>query len=99
MANVLDLGLLKDFSFLFGYLLIFVVVYGLLQITDLFKNRGINALVAIAVTVLIATTTGSMNVITNLTPWFVIAGFFIVFLLVLTNSLATLSRNFPCLQL
>ncbi len=85
MANVLDLGLLKDFSFLFGYLLIFVVVYGLLQITDVFKNRGINALVAIAVTVLIATTTGSMNVITNLTPWFVIAGFFIVFLLVLTN--------------
>ncbi len=87
MANVLDLGLLKDFSFMFGYLLIFVVVYGLLQITDLFKNRGIHALVALAVTVLIATTSGAMAVVSGLTPWFVIVGFFLVFMIVLTNFL------------
>lgn len=85
MANVLDLGLLKDFSYIFGWILIFVVVYGILQVIDIFKSRGIHALIALTITVLVATNTGTMNVVSDLLPWFVIMGFFIVFLLVLGN--------------
>ncbi len=85
MANVLDIGLLKDFSYLFGWLLIFVVVYGILQVIDMFKNRGIHALIAITITVIVATTTGTMNVVSDMMPWFVVIGFFVVFLLVLSN--------------
>lgn len=85
MANVLDLGLLKDFSNLFAYLLIFVVAYGILQVTDIFKNKGIHALVAIAVTVIVATTSGVIGIISDLSPWFVILGFFFLFLMVLGN--------------
>ncbi len=85
MANVLDIGLLKDFSYLFGWILIFVVVYGILQVIDMFKNRGIHALIALTVTVIVATTSGTMNVVSGMAPWFVITGFFVVFLLVLTN--------------
>ncbi len=85
MANILDVGLLKDFSYLFGWILIFVVIYGILQVIDTFKNRGIHALIALTITVIVATTTGTMTVIRDMTPWFVIIGFFIVFLLVLSN--------------
>ncbi len=85
MANVLDLGLLKGFSDLFGWLLIFVVVYGILQVIDMFKNRGIHALIALTITVIVATTTGTLNVVNDMSPWFVTIGFFIVFLLVLSN--------------
>ncbi len=85
MANVLDVGLLRDFSFVFGWVLIFVVIYGILQVTDIFKNRGIHALVALTVTVIVATTTGTMNILSDMTPWFVIIGFFVVFLIVISN--------------
>ncbi len=87
MANVLDVGLLKDFSFVFGWLLIFVVVYGILQVIDIFKNRGIHALVALTITVIVATNSGTMNVVKDMTPWFVTIGFFVVFLLVISNFL------------
>lgn len=85
MATVFDFGLLSEFSEIFVWALIFVVVYGVLQITDIFKNRGIHALVAIAVAVILGTTGATTTVITGLAPWFVITGFFIVFLTVLAQ--------------
>ena len=85
MANVLDIGLLKDFSYLFGWILIFVVVYGILQVIDMFKSRGIHALIALTITVIVATNSGTMNVVSEMMPWFVVIGFFIVFLFVLSN--------------
>jgi len=85
MANVFDLGLLSQFSDIFVLVLIFAVLFGILQVTNPFKNQGINALVAIAITVLLGTTGGTTEVITGLLPWFVITGIFMVFLFVLLN--------------
>src|SRR3989338_2257519 len=85
MATVFDFSLLSEFSEIFVLALIFVVVYGVLQITDIFKNRGLHALVAIAVAVILGTTGATTKVITGLAPWFVITGFFLVFLMVLTQ--------------
>lgn len=82
MANILDLTLLKEFSQIFVWLLIFVVSYGILQAANIFHSKGLHALIALALTVLIGTT-GSTSIITSMTPWFVILGFFLVFLLVL----------------
>ncbi|MAG15546.1 hypothetical protein CMO88_00640 [Candidatus Woesearchaeota archaeon] len=85
MATVFDLGLLSEFSEVFLWILIFVVVYGILQMTDIFKNRGLHALAAISVTIVLGITGSTTTVIEGLAPWFVITGFFIIFLLVLAQ--------------
>jgi len=85
MASVFDFGLLKEFSDIFSWVLIFAVLFGILEVTNPFKSRGINALVAISITVLLGTTSGTTAVITSLLPWFVVTGFFMVFLFVLLN--------------
>lgn len=85
MATVFDIGLLSEFADIFAWILIFVVIYGILQITDIFKNRGIHALIAMSMTVLLGITGGTTQVIAGLAPWFVITGFFVVFLMVLVS--------------
>ena len=85
MANVFDLGLLSQFSDIFAWVLIFAVMFGILQVTNPFKNQGINALVAVSITVLLGTTSGTTTVITNFLPWFFITGIFMVFFFVLLN--------------
>ncbi len=85
MATVLDLSLLKQFSEIFAWLLIFIVTFGILGVTKVFESRGINALIALAVTVLLSTTTGTTGVIRGMLPWFVLVAFFLMFMLVLAN--------------
>jgi len=85
MATVFDLGLLQQFSDVFAWILIFVVTYGILQVVDVFKNRGINALIAISMTILLGITGGTTSAIIGFLPWFVIVGFFLVFLVLLGN--------------
>jgi len=85
MATVFDLGLLNQFSDIFAWILIFVVVYGILQVSDIFKSRGINALIAISATILLGITSNTTAAVVGLLPWFVIVGFFLVFLLLLGN--------------
>lgn len=85
MATVFDLGLLKEFSNIFAWLLVFVVIFAVLGATNIFHSRGVNALIALAVTVLLSTTTGTTDVIRGLIPWFVIVAFFILFLIVLAK--------------
>lgn len=85
MSTVFDLGLLKEFSFIFSMVLIFSVSFGLLQIVDIFKSRGINALAAISMAILLGITSNASEVIEGMAPWFVITGFFVVFLLVLVK--------------
>ena len=85
MATVFDVGLLSEFADIFAWVLIFVVIYGILQITDIFKNRGIHALAAASITFLRGVTGGTTQVIAGLAPWFVITGFFVVFLMILVQ--------------
>src|SRR3989338_1980421 len=82
MANILDLTLLREFSQIFVWILIFVVSYGILQAANIFHSKGLHALIAVALTVLIGTT-GSTSVLTSMIPWFVVLGFFLVFILIL----------------
>ena len=85
MATVFDLGLLKEFTNIFAMILIFAVSFGLLQIVDIFKSRGVNALAAISLTIIIGISSSASEVIAGMAPWFVITGFFAVFLLVLAK--------------
>ncbi|MBI2663940.1 hypothetical protein HYX10_01205 [Candidatus Woesearchaeota archaeon] len=93
MATIFDLSLLREFSLVFVWVLIFVLVYGILEVTNIFKNRGLHALIAIAITILLGTTSGVTTVVTGLIPWFVITGFFVVFFLVLSNFIGVPTKE------
>ena len=93
MANLFDIGLLREFSVIFSWTLIFAVSFGILQAVDIFKSRGINALIAISLTILLGLTSNASNVVANMLPWFVIMGFFIVFLLIFARLLGIDFKN------
>ncbi|MBI2141501.1 hypothetical protein HYU16_03700 [Candidatus Woesearchaeota archaeon] len=83
MATVLDLGLLKGFTDIFVWILIFVIVYGVLEVTNLLKNKGLHALFAFAITAVIVLTGGGTNLITSMLPWVVVLAALLLFVLML----------------
>ncbi len=56
MATLLDLGLLKGFSDIFSWLMVFLIVYGVLEVTNLLKNKGVHALLAFVITAVVVIT-------------------------------------------
>lgn len=86
MATILDFGLLQEFSAVFAWILLFVVVFGVLQMSKIFDNMSFNALAALAVTVIMFSAGGTTELISGLVPWFVITAFFVMFLLILAKS-------------
>ena len=85
MATILDIGILEQFSDIFAWIFLFVILYGVLEVANLFKNKGLHALLAISATIVIGITSGTANVVTDLLPWFVVTGFFVVFLVILAQ--------------
>src|SRR3989338_6282553 len=83
MATVLDLGLLKGFTDIFVWILVFVIVYGALEVTNLLKNKGLHALFAFAMTAVVVLTGGGTNLITALLPWVVVMAALVLFVLML----------------
>jgi hypothetical protein len=83
MATVLDLGLLKGFTDIFVWILIFVIIYGALEVTNLLKNKGLHALFAFAITAVVALTGGGVNLVTAMLPWMVVIAAMILFVLML----------------
>ncbi len=83
MATVLDLGLLKGFTDIFVWILVFIIVYGVLEVTNLLKNKGLHALFAFAITAVIVLTGGGTNLITAMAPWAVVMAALVFFILML----------------
>jgi len=83
MASVLDIGLLDKFSFLFTMLLIVVIVYGILESIKLFGDRqGLHIMFAFLVGVLLLLVPSVNQVISIITPWFILLFIFILLLVV-----------------
>ena len=73
MATFLDTGLLSYFSVIFPALLVFVIVYALLEKTKLLgENKAIHAIAAIAIALMLMLSRNIMNVINYMAPWFVL---------------------------
>ena len=83
MATILDIGLLKGFSDIFVWILVFVIVYGALEVANLLKNKGLHALLAFAITAVIVITGGGSNLIVAMVPWIVVMAAFFLFLMML----------------
>jgi hypothetical protein len=83
MATILDLGLLEGFVDIFVWVLVFLIVYGSLEVTNLLKNKGLHALFAFTITAVIVLTGGGTNIITAIAPWAVVIAALIFFLMML----------------
>jgi hypothetical protein len=83
MASVMDFGILKNFTNLFVYLFILIMVYAVLESTNLLKNRALHAIIAFLITVIVAVTGGGLDIITSMAPWAVVIGVFLFFMLLL----------------
>jgi hypothetical protein len=83
MATILDTGLLSKFSFLFSMLLIIVLVYGILEYTKIFGDRqGLHILVAFLLGIILLLFPSVNQVISVITPWFVLMFIFILLMVI-----------------
>ncbi|MBI2143846.1 hypothetical protein HYU17_01685 [Candidatus Woesearchaeota archaeon] len=97
MATVLDIGLLKGFTDLFVWILVFVIVYGALEATNVLKSKGLHALFAFTITAVIVLTGGGTNLITAMAPWFVVIAALIFFIFVLASFAGADMKDMPSL--
>ena len=74
MTSFSDLSIMQQFSGVFVFFLVFIVVYAFLQFTKLFNKtegaKGIYAVIAIVVAFIVSLSKGAFTAITNMTPWF-----------------------------
>ena len=83
MATILDTGLLDKFSFLFSMLLIVVLIYGILEYTKIFGDRqGLHIFIAFLIGVTLLLVPSVNQVISTITPWFVLMFIFILLMLI-----------------
>src|SRR4030042_5100741 len=83
MATVFDIGLLKEFSIIFGWLFVFVMSYALLEVTKVLgENKGIHAILAVCFATLFAFSERATNIVIGSAPWFVVFMVLVMFLLV-----------------
>ncbi len=99
MAAFLDLSLLGRVSVIFIGILVFAVVYGLLEHAGLFgKSKNISAIIAFIAAILIVVSKPALTFIDVITPWLlilVIVGFFLLFFVrMLGVSEETIVNNF-----
>jgi hypothetical protein len=79
MVTILDSGLLNQFSIIFSMVLVIAVVYGILQFTKtLGDSKGLHALIAFILSLMLILVPDVSAVISTMLPWFT---FFFIFLL------------------
>ena len=52
MATLLDITLLEHFGSVFVALLVFIIVYGMLEFTNALKNKGLHGMLGIAAAII-----------------------------------------------
>jgi hypothetical protein len=83
MATFLDISILGNFIGIFTFLLVFVIVYGMLELFNIFGNghKGLHAIIALAIAFIVIFSKGVVAVIQTFTPWFTILILVIFFIL------------------
>jgi 4-amino-4-deoxy-L-arabinose transferase-like glycosyltransferase len=84
MATFVDISILQNFSSIFTFILVFVIIYSMLEVTKALgpDKKSMNAIIAMIVGFLVSLSSGVVSVIQSFTPWFtllVIIIFFILF--------------------
>lgn len=83
MATFLDISILGNFVSIFTFLLVFVIVYGMLELFKMFGDghKGLHAIIALAIAFIVIFSKGVVAVIQTFTPWFTILILVIFFIL------------------
>ena len=77
------MGLLKEFSIIFGWLFVFVLSYALLEVTKVLgENKGLHAVLAVCFATLFAFSERATNIVLGSAPWFVVFMVLVMFLLI-----------------
>lgn len=84
MATVLDVGLLGYFNVVFSFILVWTLVFALLQKTKVLGEKvGLNGLIAVAIAFLVSLSDNVVEMIRFMIPWFAIAIIFFVLLILI----------------
>ena len=97
MATILDIGLLKGFVDIFVWILVFLIVYGVLEVTNILKNKGLHALFAFVITAVVVLTSNSTRIITEMAPWVVVIAALIFFIFMLSGFAGADLKDMPSL--
>jgi len=83
MATIFDIGLIGEFRIILPFLLIFCLVYAALSYTNIMgkDNVGLNAIIALVLSLMSLFSDIVVETINVAAPWFVILFIFIIFLL------------------
>jgi len=87
MATALDLGLLDFFVAPFAFILVFVIVWALLEKTGFFgggvNGKWANALIAFTLAILFIVVPEATTILSIVTPWIVILLIFLIFIVLI----------------
>lgn len=84
MATLLDIGILSSVMPIFSLIFVMAVVFGVLTLTKVFgDNKGIYALIAFILGIMVLVVPGINAMIATMMPWFTFFFIFIIFLLVI----------------
>lgn len=90
MATFLDIGLVEHFAIIFPILLVFVIVFALLEKSQILgDNKGIHSLIALSIAIMMIFVPGLIQVVMIMAPWFVVLFLLITFFLLLLMSFGT----------
>jgi hypothetical protein len=94
MVTFLEIGLLRYFSIIFPALLVFALVYALLQKTQMLgKSISMNAIIAIVAAFLVMLSEDVIALINFIAPWFILFFLFIVLLLIVYKIFGASDEN------
>lgn len=80
MATFLDVGLVENFSIIFYLIFIFVLLYAILSLTKILgENKNLNAMLALALALILGLSGPTRELISFVTPTFFIFIFFAFF--------------------
>ncbi|MBN2052096.1 hypothetical protein JW756_01215 [Candidatus Woesearchaeota archaeon] len=87
MATFLEIGLLEHFGVVFVILLVFLVIFGLMEYIKPFGDgkRGLHAIISLLIALLFLVSKIATNMVSFMVPWFMVVAIFIFFTLFLVR--------------
>jgi hypothetical protein len=85
MATFLDVGLFSHFGIIFVVLIVFLILFGLLEYIKAFgeEKKGLHAMIALIVALLFLVSKVASAMVSNMVPWFMVIIIFVFFTMIL----------------
>ncbi|MBN2142405.1 hypothetical protein JW711_03675 [Candidatus Woesearchaeota archaeon] len=96
MATLLDVGILEHFGSIFVVIILFAIVFGILEAKKPFgdASKGLNAILALFVAALFLVSSEASGMIKVLVPWFVVVIIFIFFVMLMFRMFGVEDNTF-----